>query len=938
MYSRNRRPRDPRGDGGERGARWLPHHRTPTACLGHTVTSTTPRSAFQIGGSGQDRKARTRRRSRTSTMQLFKRVELDEIVAGLERSGYAPKEVAKGHRALCPFPACADHQNPTRHRSLWVSKGYHCHRCDAKGDHGTLAEVLGIPRKPQSRQPQRSGKAGALDVLVRRLGPRAESVLSELDICLVQPGSGEWALKIPAGRRTRFKSLNGGAWWDSPGKNSAEVPEFLGHEKVHLDSEGILYVVEGETDWLAARAAGLSAITGTKGAGTIPRGLKQELSHLEGLKMIRILYDQDVAGRRGGWSLAHHLLRSGLPVEFLGWPADRRHGWDLADEWSRSRHQPDRLRYKLGDLPRVPVPGSPPPGGIYTPELDDGWFEPPYGYALSPHGTFASQPGTDGQPARWEQVCPAPLWVEGVQRNAESGEITLRLATSYDGQTVRQTIGRGAAFDSSRSGLPQLASKGFPIATRGAARIVAYLEAAEKQNLNHSLLPRGHSTWRCGWVFEGDRPTGIIVGRDLIGASIEDDDVVELDPERASHTTLYDSLKPRGVEAEWAKILTELTDHPYALLGVVASATSPLFAILESRDAPVLDWSGLSSTGKTTVLRLASSLWGDPTHDLPTWNATRFAIEVRAAVMRHLPIILDEHKSNRLHSSEIRQVVLDLASGTGRSSGQKNMSLRQQDTWRAIVLSTGNYPLADRCEDTAVQTRVFSLRSDPFPEGSGELVRGLLARIARHHGHAGRTLMRRILTMSTAEREVLRTEAQGEQARLIELIDVRDRAGPVERRAEWWAALYLGARLLSDEYPTLCGQDVRSVLDSIWLDLTRPEEQVPHELHALEVLLDHIAGHPHQIAGERGRAPQKGEVVGVRRSGVLSFRSLWLRNFLRDEGYDPRQILDRWHKRGWISGQPDGGYTKKSVRFGPHDVTSGIELQLPKAEAALEES
>lgn len=116
----------------------------------------------------------------------------------------APGAGLRERRFLCPLPACADHQNPARHRSLSVDMDtgkWHCHRCKAggllrerwperprmsRGERGRryLSEVCGLARQADTPAPDpKDGPADAWrDHLEGRLpiaGTPAETYLCE---------------------------------------------------------------------------------------------------------------------------------------------------------------------------------------------------------------------------------------------------------------------------------------------------------------------------------------------------------------------------------------------------------------------------------------------------------------------------------------------------------------------------------------------------------------------------------------------------------------------------------------------------------------------------------------------------------------------------------------------------------------------------------------
>ncbi|MEJ7178037.1 DUF927 domain-containing protein, partial [Staphylococcus caprae] len=57
----------------------------------------------------------------------------------------------------------------------------------------------------------------------------------------------------------------------------------------------------------------------------------------------------------------------------------------------------------------------------------------------------------------------------------------------------------------------------------------------------------------------------------------------------------------------------------------------------------IIDLSGASSRGKTTALKVASSVWGT-SNLIGEWNTTRVNIERKSAFLNSFPLLLDDSR------------------------------------------------------------------------------------------------------------------------------------------------------------------------------------------------------------------------------------------------------------------------------------------------------
>jgi len=100
---------------------------------------------------------------------------------------------------------------------------------------------------------------------------------------------------------------------------------------------------------------------------------------------------------------------------------------------------------------------------------------------------------------------------------------------------------------------------------------------------------------------------------------------------------------------------------------------------------------GQSSTGKTTVLLVAASIWGGKNY-VQNWRATDNGLEGLAAQHNDTLLILDE--LSQIDPKHAGEVAYMLANGQGKARASKSGSTKQRLNWRLIFLSSGEISLA----------------------------------------------------------------------------------------------------------------------------------------------------------------------------------------------------------------------------------------------------
>jgi len=110
---------------------------------------------------------------------------------------------------------------------------------------------------------------------------------------------------------------------------------------------------------------------------------------------------------------------------------------------------------------------------------------------------------------------------------------------------------------------------------------------------------------------------------------------------------------------------------------VLASFVPPLQCRLQIPNF-ILDIHGDTSTGKSTTLRLAASVWGrpyDPDSAVMQWMNTQAAIEQAAGVCGELPVFLDD--AQHCPAELKRSVVYMIANGRGKGHSAGGSGVRE---------------------------------------------------------------------------------------------------------------------------------------------------------------------------------------------------------------------------------------------------------------------
>ena len=134
------------------------------------------------------------------------------------------------------------------------------------------------------------------------------------------------------------------------------------------------------------------------------------------------------------------------------------------------------------------------------------------------------------------------------------------------------------------------------------------------------------------------------------------------------------------------------TDNPLMIVAVSLALAGPLLEPL-GMDGGGIHLRGESSRGKSTIQRVAVSVWGAPGF-LGSWRATANGLEGQAMACNSTLLALDE--IGEVSAKEVGNAVYMLGNGQGKTRSDRTGQARAQKRWRAPILSSGEISLADK--------------------------------------------------------------------------------------------------------------------------------------------------------------------------------------------------------------------------------------------------
>lgn len=411
------------------------------------------------------------------------------------------------------------------------------------------------------------------------------------------------------------------------------------------------------------------------------------------------------------------------------------------------------------------------------------------------HVTYEKSDGTTGK--KWQRI-GSELHVLAYTRN-EDGEGWGRWLEIVDRDNTRHMwnmpsamlMGTGEALRN------ELADFGFELGTGRNPRnwLLEYLANAEPTQ-------KVRSASRIGW-----HGNTFVYPDEALGPDTETERVILQSGERQDH-----AFNISGTLKDWQEhVALKAVGNSRLVLSISTALAAPMLAITEDEGGG-FHFRGASSSGKSTALAVAGSLWGGGglRGYVRQWRATDNALESVAELSCDALLALDELA--QIDPKAAGQVAYMLANGRGKARAGREGQARKVKEWRVLFLSNGEIGLADKIREggqrmaAGMGVRVIDLRADAGAEmGLFEELHGakdpasfaqdLKAAVGKYYGTAARAWVK----ILARESEDIRTQIGRLRQQFVKEVVPNGSDGQVSRVADRFALIAAAGELATGE-------------------------------------------------------------------------------------------------------------------------------------------
>ena len=293
-------------------------------------------------------------------------------------------------------------------------------------------------------------------------------------------------------------------------------------------------------------------------------------------------------------------------------------------------------------------------------------------------------------------ACYHPILPVERMKNLETGEEQIKIAYKRNGRWDEIIVPKTMVTSASK--IVSLSGRGISVTSENAKLLVRFLSDVE--NMNDSHINVQYSTSKLGWIKDQFIPY--------------DTEIVFDGDQRFRQT--YDSISEHGNWKLWQSHIQKLrkTGRVEIKFMMAASFASVLVSLLGGLPF-ILDLWGETEGGKTVSLMVATSIWANPDESayIGDFKTTEVALEAKADMLNHLPVILDDTSKT---SSRIRDnfegVVYDLCSGKGKSRSNKELGINRENRWKNCILTNGERPLNSYVSQGGAINRILEVQCE----------------------------------------------------------------------------------------------------------------------------------------------------------------------------------------------------------------------------------
>ncbi|MDQ0856584.1 DUF927 domain-containing protein [Bacillus sp. V2I10] len=448
--------------------------------------------------------------------------------------------------------------------------------------------------------------------------------------------------------------------------------------------------------------------------------------------------------------------------------------------------------------------------------------------------------------------------------NLERSEIYYEICWNNMGREFKETV--AASTIASKREILSLADKGLSCNDSNSKHLIEYFDL---------------------FIAKNDIPTVQIVNRlgkikeKFIHPVISNE--IQVLPNDGGELQLYESFKVKGTVDSWIKNVFNLVkNHPKAVLPILSSFASVILHEFDMKPI-VIDVSGASSSGKSGILRMCASVWGDPERYLGTFNTTLVAVERRSTFLNSFPQILDD-SNGASESKMIQPMIYQYVNNTGKQRGSLNGS-QYTDSWNSLMITSGENEIVTYANAQGVPARVILISNFSFEGEDHDYLGKVYDSFRENFGAIGIEFLNR--WQENREHYMKYFKAYEKQ-----FLEISCDNNILKRLSRHYSFIVFTGRVLNEMFKNKSiGINLRD-LEELFVEMSKTNKAIDLPIVELQNALEDIDANRNKLYADY--EPQ-GTINAFFHNGDFYFAPAYLKQRL---GLNEKQIRYLWMKRG----------------------------------------
>ncbi|GEM01933.1 protein of unknown function [Halolactibacillus halophilus] len=465
--------------------------------------------------------------------------------------------------------------------------------------------------------------------------------------------------------------------------------------------------------------------------------------------------------------------------------------------------------------------------------------------------------------------------------NVEYNQLFYEIEWEEPYGTVREVV--PASTISSRRELLELSNKGFSVNDNNVKHLIQYLDTYQAYN----SVEKFHAVERIGKI------KGKVI-HPLMNDNVE---IISIDH---GEKQLLEAFQVKGTSEEWKReVFERIKDSPKAVFMLLASFASVIISDLKVPPFIVELYSG-TSQGKTTVLRIICTVWGNSRDFLNYWHSTNVGIERKSAFLNSFPFIIDDTK-NAADEKILKSAIYQFS--TGRSKGRGSLKGSQREyTWQNIMLSTGEVSLNEYVRNHGgAAARIIPLSGQPLKRDFDNVDK-LERAIEEYHGAIGIDF----LNVWNQCKDDFIPEYHKFKSYYVKKAKDND---VLARIANYYASIHFTGSVLKEKL----GLDIDlKAISTLFDEMAEENKNTDKAMQFLEDILMDLDSDRNAIRGLRLVHNNRMKAIYVNDTKQLYLMPQYLKEFLKTE---TSQIRGEWLRRGITVASMRNGKETDGVQF-----------------------